>query len=202
MSKSYRVPAAALEVTTEVKKSRFIARVAHVTDRQQAMEALSKAKRDYPDARHHCWAYLIGNPNSASSAAMNDDGEPSGTAGRPILNVIQHKTVGDIMLIVIRYFGGIKLGAGGLTRAYSSASEAVMSQLPISQQLAMYSVTLSCHYAQEQPLRHWASQHQAEITTPRYEDQVKISIKLPETHCAALQDWCQAHGIIWPERQH
>jgi len=197
MSKNYLVPSHTLEIKTEVKKSRFIARAAYITDRKQAMSMLAEAKHDYPDARHHCWAYLIGNPTSASNAAMNDAGEPSGTAGKPILNVIQHKHVGDVMIVVIRYFGGIKLGAGGLTRAYSGAAEAVMSQLPLTQQVATRSITLHCNFSQEQALRHWASQHQAELATPDYGEQVSITINLPEIHCSALETWCLAHGITW-----
>ncbi len=124
---TYPTPAQFIETETEVKKSRFIARATKVTDRQSAIAFVEQAKQDYPGARHHCWAYLLGNPASASSAAANDAGEPSGTAGKPILNVIQHKGVGDVIVVVIRYFGGIKLGAGGLVRAYSGAAEAVMS---------------------------------------------------------------------------
>ncbi len=192
---SYPVPATTLEVETEVKKSRFLARAAYVTNREQAMALLADAKRDYPDARHHCWAYLLGNPASASNAAMNDDGEPGGTAGKPILNVIQHKGVGDVMIVVTRYFGGVKLGAGGLTRAYSAAAEAVMSQLPITQQVAMVKVSLLCDFAQEQPIRHWASQHDTEVLTPDYGQQVTIPLALPEEHLTALQAWCEAHRI-------
>lgn len=199
MSKNYPIPAAPLEVLTEVKKSRFIARAAYITSREQAMAMLVQAKQDYPDARHHCWAYLIGNPAAASSAAMNDDGEPSGTAGKPILNVIQHKGIGDVMIVVIRYFGGIKLGAGGLTRAYSGATESVMSQLAIEQQVAMQQLNLNCDFSQEQPLRHWASQHQAEIGSPSYDSRVTVPISLPDVHLQTLQAWCEAHQIEWPE---
>ena len=120
---SYPVPDTPLEVLFEVKKSKFFAFAACTPDRETAMQYLAAKRAEYPDARHHCWAYLLGNPHSPTSAAMSDDGEPSGTAGKPILNVLQHKGVGDITIIVTRYFGGIKLGAGGLVRAYSSAAQ-------------------------------------------------------------------------------
>lgn len=159
------------------------------------MGFLAQAKSDYPDARHHCWAYLIGNPLSASNAAMNDDGEPGGTAGKPILNVIQHKGVGDIMVVVIRYFGGIKLGAGGLTRAYSSATEALFFSMPVEQQQPVIQMKLLCGFAQEQPIRHWADQHNAEVDTPIYAQGVKIIITLPEEHKSNLTSFCEANGI-------
>lgn len=113
MKKDYPVPAGYLERETDIKKSRFIARVAPVVSRDEVKEWLEKAHQDHPDARHICWAYQIGRPGSAAEAGMNDDGEPSGTAGKPILSVIQHKDMGDVLVMVIRYFGGIKLGAGG-----------------------------------------------------------------------------------------
>src|SRR5690625_1242748 len=93
--------------------------------------------------------------------AMNDDGEPSGTAGKPIFNVIQHKGVGDVMVVVTRYFGGVKLGAGGLVRAYAGAAEAVLSAMEIVERVPESRFTLSLDFAQEQPLRHWCEQHGA-----------------------------------------
>ena len=195
MNKSYPIPASALQVIIEVKKSRFIAHASYVSDRKEALAQLQQAKQRYPDARHHCWAYLIGNPASASSAAMNDDGEPSGTAGKPILNVIQHKGVGDVMIVVSRYFGGIKLGAGGLTRAYSGAAEAVMSQLPLMQQVATLSCRIVCQFSQEQPVRHWATQQQAHITDCQYGEQVTLTLEIAESTEADFQAWCDAHAI-------
>lgn len=103
---AYAVPAERTRAEIEIKKSRFIAYAQQVETREQGMQWLAEIKQQYPDARHHCWAYLIGNPSCASNAGMGDDGEPSGTAGKPILNVLQHKGVMDIMVIVVRYFGG------------------------------------------------------------------------------------------------
>ncbi|MCW8886021.1 MAG: YigZ family protein [Motiliproteus sp.] len=116
MHNPYSVPQQRIEVETEIKKSRFIAWADRAENRDQAMAVLSEARNRYPDARHHCWAYLIGNPAQPKTQAMSDDGEPSGTAGKPILNVLQHNEIGDVMIVVSRYFGGIKLGAGGLVR--------------------------------------------------------------------------------------
>ena len=195
MSSSYPSPAASVETVTEVKKSRFIARAAKVVDRQAALTLVAQAKQDYPDARHHCWAYLLGNPVSASSTAANDAGEPSGTAGKPILNVIQHKGVGDVLVVVIRYFGGIKLGAGGLVRAYSGAAEAVMSMLPLEQAVAMQEVRLSLDFAKEQLLRHWAELHEAQVLNVDYGEQVLVQLAVPEVAMAELTTFCAAQSI-------
>jgi putative IMPACT (imprinted ancient) family translation regulator len=91
---SYPIPAERARAEIEIKKSRFIAYADYVESREQAMQMLAELKATYPDARHHCWAYLLGDPSCASNAGMGDDGEPSGTAGKPILNVLQHKDVG------------------------------------------------------------------------------------------------------------
>ena len=195
MSSCYPIPATSVETVTEVKKSRFIARAAKVADRQAALVLVAQAKRDHPDARHHCWAYLLGNPASASSAAANDAGEPSGTAGKPILNVIQHKGVGDVLVVVIRYFGGIRLGAGGLVRAYSGAAEAVMSLLPLEQAVPMQAVRLVLDFSQEQLLRHWTGLHETQVLSVDYAEQVVVQLSVPEVAMTELAAFCAAQAI-------
>lgn len=183
---SYPTPKQFHQAELEIKKSRFIAWAHYVEDRQQAMDFLAKARADYPDARHHCWAYQTGNPHSPNNAAMSDDGEPSGTAGKPILNVLQHKGVGDVMVIVIRYFGGIKLGAGGLVRAYSGAAEKVMSELPLQQHVKETEKTLTVDFAKEQLVRHWLSQHQGRVIDVEYAQQVQMTVAVVDENLDAL----------------
>jgi len=195
-SRTYRIPAETLEVETEVKKSRFITRVSPVRDKQDIKAFVEKAKRDYPDARHHCWAYLLGDPASASSAAMNDDGEPSGTAGKPILNVIQHKEIGDILVVVIRYFGGIKLGAGGLVRAYSGATEAALSQLKTEKLRPVIPYELVFDFDKEQFVRHWLTKHQAEVVSVDYHENVVLQTSVPEEHNKALLEMCLGNNVF------
>ncbi len=190
------VPASENEVAIEIKKSRFIARASRVDDRQQAKECLQRMRDDYPDARHHCWAYLLGDATASCDAAMNDDGEPSGTAGKPILNVLRHKGVGNIMVVVARYFGGIKLGAGGLTRAYSSAAEAVMSTLAVVQHEPVLEERLRCEFSQEQLVRHWAAVHGATISEPVYSQNVTLTLRLSERDGPALTDFCRSNGVV------
>lgn len=196
MTSTYPVPVDTVETETEVKKSRFIARATRAISREEALAFVERARRDFPDARHHCWAYLLGNPSSASSAAMGDDGEPSGTAGKPILNVISHKGVGDVVVVVIRYFGGIKLGAGGLVRAYSGAAEAAMSILTIEQAVSTQHVLLTMDFSREQMLRHWLGQHQGEIVMVEYGVEVAIEVNVPEIALQALHIFCAAQGVI------
>ena len=186
----YLTPIASTETEYQIKKSRFIARLVLAHDRTEAMYALAQAKRDYPDARHHCWAYVFGPPESPKSVAMSDDGEPSGTAGKPILNVMQHKDIGDAMLVVIRYFGGIKLGAGGLVRAYSQAAQLIYEKAPTQIHLVLEHYQIGCDFADEQNLRHWLKQHEGQIVDLSYRaegsQQVCLYISLAAEHFQAL----------------
>lgn len=176
---SYALPQKSAQAEIEIKKSRFISFAAPVRSRSQAMDYLQQLKQQYPDARHHCWAYVLGDPHCASSAGMGDDGEPSGTAGKPILNVIQHKAIGDIMLVVVRYFGGIKLGAGGLARAYGQAAQAVIEHLPTQRYQPRQVLQVKCDFADEQAVRHLLSQFEGELVDTRYAESVTLDISLP-----------------------
>lgn len=184
---SYPTPAGFHQYELEVKKSRFITWADKVTDRADAMAFLAKAREAYPDARHHCWAYQVGNPKSPTNAGMSDDGEPSGTAGKPILNVLQHKGIGDVMVIVIRYFGGIKLGAGGLVRAYSGACEKVMSELPVVEAVVEVESTFEVDFANEQIVRHWLAQNNGRVVDVEYSQVVKMTVAIEEQSSALLK---------------
>jgi uncharacterized YigZ family protein len=197
---SYPIPQAQAQAEIEIKKSRFIGLAKHIASREAGMQWLAEVKATYPDARHHCWAYLLGNPTCATNAGMGDDGEPSGTAGKPILNVLQHKGIGDIMLIVVRYFGGIKLGAGGLTRAYGQAAQAVMSILPIQTFIPMKNLVIRCDYAQEQSVRHWVALAQGSVLTVDYQAPLSMLVSIPETELNALTQHLQAlANLCWKE---
>jgi uncharacterized YigZ family protein len=192
---SFHTPAKTIERELEVKKSRFIARAGAVSTRQEAMRFVERAMADYPDARHHCWAYLIGNPETAASAATSDAGEPGGTAGRPILNVIRHKGIGDVIVVVIRYFGGVKLGAGGLVRAYSGATQQVLADLPLTEYQPSRRYRLRFDFADEQPLRHWADTHQGELLSIGYAQRVTAEIAVPEEQAEAFEAFLGAQSI-------
>jgi len=195
MPKDYPIPAGFLERETEIKKSRFIARVAPVSSRDDVKAWLEQARNDHPDARHICWAYQIGRPGAAAEAAMNDDGEPSGTGGKPILSVIQHKDLGDVLVMVIRYFGGIKLGAGGLVRAYAGATEAVLSGVERVIQQPMSRVTVTMTFADEQPLRHWCDQNGAEIGNVGYSAGVTADVSMVEERNQEFTVFCDSRGM-------
>lgn len=194
MSDEYTVPAQAAEVTLAIKKSQFITRVLPVADKEAVVAALDQARRDYPDARHHCWAYVIGNPFSPTSVACSDDGEPSGTAGKPMLNVLQHKQLGDIMLITIRYFGGVKLGAGGLVRAYSQSAQLAIEQCPCRAVIPLLQGVVAADFSAEQPLRHWLALRQGQMQAVEYGDLCRYTIALPQSQAADARAFFRAQG--------
>jgi uncharacterized YigZ family protein len=190
----YPIPAGPVDREIEINKSRFIAWLRPVNSREQGLSVLAQARARYPDATHHCHAWLIGSPSSGDGA-MNDDGEPSGTAGKPIFNVIQHKGVGDVMVVVIRYFGGVKLGAGGLVRAYSSAAQAVLAAMEVIERAPEQSVTLHFDFADEQPLRHWCGQNLAHLQSVQYHQGVSARVTLPDDCLDGLHAFCAARQI-------
>lgn len=177
---AYTVPAREVRFEHEIKKSRFIAVVRRVATKGEAADALQEVKSEFPDATHHCWAYVLGDPQSSPVIRMSDDGEPSGTAGKPILNVLQHKNVGDIFLAVVRYFGGIKLGAGGLVRAYSSTASSVMARLEVTEKKPLRQARIRIDYAEESPVRKLLVEHGATVSSTRYGEHVELTIQFPE----------------------
>jgi len=181
--------------TLEIKKSQFITWVKAIDNREQAMSYLAEAKQAYPDARHHCWAYVMGDSVNSQTAAMSDDGEPSGTAGKPMLNVLQHKPVNNVMVIVIRYFGGIKLGAGGLVRAYSQAVEQAFGMAELIPIVKTTDLDITSDFANEQWIRHQLTQVNGQVLDVQYSQNVMINSRLPQEHFKGLCAKLNARGI-------
>lgn len=145
MSKRYPIPAAETRTEIEVKNSRFIATAVPAFTVEEAREFIARIKTEFSDATHNVPAFLVGFGNSVT-AHCNDDGEPSGTAGRPILAVLQGSGLGDIAVVVTRYYGGTKLGTGGLVRAYGDATKAVLGILPRAEKVPTHTVMLALPY--------------------------------------------------------
>ncbi|TMP85940.1 YigZ family protein [Pseudoalteromonas ruthenica] len=125
----YSYPSEPLSYEEEIKKSTFIVHVAHTPDISAAKDFIADINRRYPDARHNCWAHVAGVPGGSHVYGFSDDGEPNGTAGKPMLNVLQGSGLGEICAVTTRYFGGIKLGTGGLVRAYGGTLNNALAQL-------------------------------------------------------------------------
>lgn len=178
-----------------IKKSRFIACVQPMTDRASAQAVVASLRDRHPQAAHVCWALLAG----GQSAAV-DDGEPSGTAGRPMLDVLRHQDLEGVLATVVRYFGGVKLGAGGLVRAYTdSVAQALLSAEKVA---IVRHVQLACTapYAQEGMIRRELDACGATLLAVSHGDAVVLRFSLAEAQAPALVTRLNeaGHGrIVW-----
>ncbi|MBF4489913.1 YigZ family protein [Psychrobacter sp. N25K4-3-2] len=193
---SYQTLKRAVTARLEIKKSDFIAYAYPVHSREQAMFHVEQLRVKYADARHYCWAYIIGDPDNTTSAGFDDDGEPSGTAGRPILNVLQHKSIGNVIIIVVRYFGGIKLGAGGLTRAYAGSAQAAVDQMTLSPYVAMAQVQILAEFATEAQCRYVVESLNGSIDDVTYSKQVTLTVTLAEADIETLKERLAMDGRV------
>lgn len=156
------------------KKSRFIADIFSVSTEEEALQILDKVKKQYWDARHHCWAYVIG--NEQVQERCSDDGEPSGTAGKPILEVIRGNEIHNILVIVTRYFGGTLLGTGGLVRAYTQASQEGIAASTIITKTQGYKLKIETDYTGLGKIQYLLGQRGIQIVDSVYQDNVEIFI--------------------------
>ena len=176
-----------------IKKSRFLGRVMPVSGRAEAYAEVARLKALHPGAVHVCWALLAG----GQSAAV-DDGEPSGTAGRPMLDVLRHQQLEGVLATVVRYFGGIKLGAGGLVRAYTDTVATALQQaerVPIIRQ-----VVLGCRvgYELEGVLRRELAAREGVLLDVAHAADVSVQLQLPEPQVEAFRTWLDdaGHGRV------
>ena len=193
---SYQTLKHAVTTRLEIKKSDFITYAYPVTSREQAMFHVEQLRQKYADARHHCWAYIIGDPNNTTSAGFDDDGEPNGTAGRPILNVLQHKSIGNVIVIVVRYFGGIKLGAGGLTRAYAGSAQAAVDEMVLLPYVPMAQVQILAEFATEAQCRYVVESLNGSIDDVTYSKQVTLTVTLAEADIDSLKERLAMDGRV------
>jgi len=164
-----------------IKKSRFIGCVQPMSDRAAAQAVVQQLRQQHPGAAHVCWALLAG----GQSAAV-DDGEPGGTAGRPMLDVLRHQDLEGVLATVVRYYGGVKLGAGGLVRAYTDAVAQALLQAPKVALQKMRALACSVPYALEGSVRRELEQHQALLGEVQHGSVVTLHFSLPEAASAAL----------------
>ncbi|GGX40770.1 IMPACT family protein [Saccharospirillum salsuginis] len=171
----------------EVKKSRFLAWVEPVSSREEAQARIEAYRQAYPDARHVCFAFHAG-----GDSGMSDDGEPSGTAGKPIFSVINHKSLVNVLGVVVRYFGGVKLGAGGLVRAYSGA---VSQALETAERVPVETwcrLELECSFARESDVRRLLADYDLNPDNVEYGQGVYMTVVLPESRLVSFRSDFQA----------
>ncbi|MDH4036532.1 MAG: YigZ family protein [Candidatus Krumholzibacteria bacterium] len=183
----YPVPATQNRVEDRIHNSRFIATLAPAASADAARALVDAVRAEFPDATHHCFAFVAGPPGSSSDIGSGDDGEPGGTAGRPMLNVLLNSGVGDVAVVVTRYFGGVKLGKGGLVRAYSGAVQHALREAATVMRVERIAVRVRFAYPHTDSVRRALAREDAAITGERFGDEVELDVQLPEDRLDAIR---------------
>lgn len=184
----YLIPASPVTVSEEIKKSRFITLLAHTSGVNEAKDFIQQVKLQHLTARHHCWAFVAGRPTDSQQLGFSDDGEPSGTAGKPILAQLMGSGIGEITAVVVRYYGGIKLGTGGLVRAYGSGVQQALKQIEVKYKVSQVEYTLQCDYGQLAIVETLLQQVEGQIIGSEYAQFVTLHLSLPATQASQVGD--------------
>jgi len=168
----------------EVKRSRFLCRIEPVTTEERARAVVEEERKRYWDARHHCSAFVLG--PAADVQRSNDDGEPSGTAGAPMLEVLRGREVSDVVAVVTRWFGGVLLGAGGLVRAYSDAVRAGLDEAGVRQRRLLNMYDVDVPHADAGKLENGLRAHDVAVLGVDYGAQARMHLAVPAAEAEAL----------------
>jgi uncharacterized YigZ family protein len=169
---------------TEIKKSRFLGQLYPIFSRSEAQTLLAQIRAQHPNAVHVCWVLLC-----EGDSGLDDDGEPSGTAAKPMYNVLVHKELFNVLAVVVRYWGGIKLGAGGLTRAYGQVISDAFKNAELVAIEVFAEVKLAVDFADESQLRHLCDQAGAQIIEAQYAETALLHIKIKASE---IEQFCDA----------
>lgn len=177
-SNHYLIPAEQQRTEIIVVNSRFITTIGHVNSTEDVKLFLDNIRQEMPDASHHVYAFRVGFGNSVTEG-MSDDGEPSGTAGPPVLAVLRGSEVGDVIVVVTRYFGGTKLGTGGLVRAYSEAARTGLSQLRTIEKIEKGILGVETPYNWYEQIKRLVASHNGEIQDETFAAEVTLIVSFP-----------------------
>lgn len=185
--KRYLIPEREARAEILVVNSRFIASAAPAFSVELAREFIARIRSEFSDASHHVPAFLIGSGASVT-AHCSDDGEPSGTAGRPALAVLQGSGLGDVVVVVTRYFGGTKLGTGGLVHAYGAAVKEVLAVLPRAEKIPTYTVMLACEYSLFERIRLLITEFHGQVLDEEFAVDVTLTARFATWYLEPFQD--------------
>jgi uncharacterized YigZ family protein len=190
---SYPAPAGESWGEIREKGSRFLAWIGPAAGEDAARTALDGLARRFPDATHHCWAWRLGSPPRERSS---DAGEPSGTAGVPILQVLRGAGLSDVLAVVVRWFGGTKLGKGGLARAYAGAAREALAGLPIAQRVPTVRVSLQVPYEKVGAVKRLIHAPEVELESEVYAEAAQLVLAVHEERRDALREALADLGIV------
>ncbi|MER5962266.1 YigZ family protein [Streptomyces sp. NPDC002057] len=187
MQEQYRTPAREGVHETEINRSRFLCALAPVADEREAQEFVARVRREHPTATHNCFAYVLGADASVQKAS--DDGEPGGTAGVPMLQMLLRREMRYVVAVVTRYYGGVKLGAGGLIRAYGGAVGEALDALGTVTRQRFRLATVTVDHQRAGKLENDLRATGRAVRDVRYADAVTIEIGLPDADVPAFRAW-------------
>ncbi len=175
-----------------IKNSRFICSLAHCDSIITARLAISHIQQKYSDATHNCWAFQVDEPKSSKNVGYSDDGEPHGTAGKPMLSQLLHSDIGEVVAVVTRYFGGTKLGTGGLVRAYQFSVSQALDRVPLSQKVEQKQIKVILDYSHAGFLHRMLNDYEITIAKEEFGSDITFYLNLPADRFAefipALQE--------------
>ena len=183
----YPVPAGPVRVQEEIRRSRFRTDLARASTEPDARRFIERVRAEDPRASHHCWAFLVGPPGSSARVACSDDGEPHGTAGQPMLTVLLHSGIGDVVAVCTRHFGGVKLGTGGLARAYGAGVRNALDILTTELKVERTRVRIRFDYADVESLRRRVQEIDAVLLDEAYGAAVVWICAVPEDRLAEFE---------------
>ncbi|MBT8395833.1 MAG: YigZ family protein [Gemmatimonadetes bacterium] len=184
----YLIPSRDHRVEEVIQKSRFITFGAHAASAVSAHAFINGVRGDFPDATHHCWAFLAGPPGDTAAIGMSDDGEPHGTAGRPMLTALLHGGVGEIVAVCVRYYGGTKLGTGGLGRAYSGGVKLLLESLPTEERVDRISLRIGVEYGAFDALLRMLPEFEAIVKEQAFGELVELRIAIPVEYAESVPE--------------
>ncbi len=170
-----------------IKRSRFMVSIGHAPGQNAAKAFIERIRQEFPDATHNCWAFAAGAPGDTGYAGYSDDGEPHGTAGRPMLTVLLHCEVGEIAAVVTRYFGGIKLGTGGLVRAYQDMVRLGLEDLPLREHMIAARLLVQIGYAHAGQLKRLLPAYRGIVDKETFAADVSCELLIPREETAAFR---------------
>lgn len=182
----YLIPSEESFAEVEVKRSRFLVTVRPITSSDEMKRFVKEKRAEHPKANHNCWAMISGAPSNSNGYGFSDDGEPNGCAGKPIFTVLQYSGIGQIGVVVTRYFGGIKLGTGGMVKAYTEAAKVGVESIVSTPYSPMEELRITITYAQEPHLRHILEQEELGNIRFEYDQSVEAILSVRAGDVAKL----------------
>ncbi len=179
MEQRYPIPAATHRTEESIERSRFLTTVGHAPTVEDARTFVDAVRSEFADATHNCWAHVVGPPGDSARVGMSDDGEPHGTAGRPMLAVLLGSGIGDVVAVVTRYYGGRKLGKGGLVRAYAGGVRRTLEELPVDVLVPCHDMRIATDYPFVERIKALVEKLEGEIVEAEYGKRVSLLVRVP-----------------------